>query len=107
MVRLGYRDPSVAGRLIGVSPRFTGDYEGSAPEVKFIDVSENHTRLVSIGDYISGEPVTGATAVIPLSAFRFDPDFSADARRIKTLQFDAHYHSPRGKLQIDYIALRK
>lgn len=87
--------------------KFTGTYEGDAPEVKFIDFSDNHTTLVGFRPFISGDPTKGAIVKIPIRKFfGNDKDFySADPTKIRTLQFDAAYSSGMGRIKISYIGL--
>lgn len=87
--------------------KFTGNCQGRLPQVKFIDMEGTDTNLVNFDSFLSGNPVTGAVVKIPLEKFGMDPKYSADPRQIKTIQFDAEYHSRQGELKIEYIGFTK
>ena len=83
--------------------KFTGTHQGMPPQVKFIDIEGTATELVSFDSFLHGDPATGALVKIPLKKFGMDPEFSANPKQLKTIQFEVEYNSNWGKLKISYI----
>ncbi len=86
--------------------RYIGNFSGKPPEVKFIDIYNKSSSLVSFENYSLGNQVTGAIAQIPIKKFfQIGKKDTFDQNNVKALQFNAEYSSSFGKISITGIAI--